>query len=84
MKPGCAVETSSTAGVEGGRRVGSDLGEYGRSIASDGHAVGTGGGSEGGFQGLLFMLRSLGSPMQVKPNDLRYCSSRRAVPPPRE
>eukprot|EP00903_Cladosiphon_okamuranus_P011517 g10844.t2 len=75
MKPGNAVETSRIAGAEEGRRVGSGSGEYGRSITAAGHAVGSGGGSEGGFGGLIFMLRSLESTMQMC--EMVECLSRR-------
>lgn len=72
-KPGRATGSPSAAEADGGRRAGSGSGEFGRSTTADGRAVAGGGGSEGGFGGLIYMLRSLGSPMQVKSQAVQFC-----------
>lgn len=70
MKPGRALEIPNTR-VENGRGAGSGSGERRRSHTPDGRANASGGSSEGGLGGLVYMLRSLGSPMQVKLRVLR-------------
>eukprot|EP00752_Nemacystus_decipiens_P009815 g8759.t1 len=75
MKPGRAAESPNTSEADGSRRVGSGPGGHGRSTTAGGRAVESGGGMEGGFGGLIYMLRSLGSPMQMC--EMVECLSRR-------
>lgn len=81
-RPRRALESPSTVGAkEGAQRVGSRGGseKRGPSSTAGGCAAASGGGSEGGFGGLVYMLRSLSSPMQVWYSYVPC--SRRAVPP---
>ena len=66
MKSERAAESLSTAEADVARSVRSGSRESDRSSTAGGREVSSSGGSEGGFGGVVYMLRSLGSPMQVK------------------